>query len=373
MKKCSLFILFSFFTMSLAPQVSFSWGGRGHHTICEAATFLVKNKNLRDSLTQKPYMMGHLCNIPDFYWKSLGAEVGKLGNSTHFIDPEILGLKVKDIPTDYKEIVTKYTGSKNAFKDGTVFSIPTEFGSNWWRADQFYRRSIDLGKEWKKATPPANSKEEQDDNHPYNKAIYEFYVNAGVMGHFVGDNGQPFHCTADYDGWSAGHGGIHAYFEDSIVSAQPFTLTSKVVEQGLKLQKTATGKNKEALKKVPFLLEKSVVEKMRSLGAMSVEEIPKIYAMDPVKKASVEKGEKGMSLRTPAERAPAETVATQFSSLIINDMARSAALLAQLWDMAYVEIGEPKLNSYKSYRFPFTPDFVAPDYFDTKEPEKKDK
>jgi hypothetical protein len=193
------------------------------------------------------------------------------------------------------------------------------------------------------------------------------------MGHFVGDDGQPFHLTADYDGYKAGHGGIHAYFEDSIVGALPYNLMAQVVEEGQRLQKLSESKNKEDLKKVQFLREKTVIDKMKALGEISVQEIPAIYALDPVKKPSVEKSERGMSLRTPAEREPAETVAPKLEKMIVTEMARSAALLAQLWDEAYVKVGQPKLGAYKSFRFPFTPDFVPPDYFDVKDLDKKDK
>lgn len=371
--KTSLTKVILFFIALCFSLSSWSWGGRGHHTVCEAATFLVKNKALADSLRQKPYMMGHLCNIPDFYWKSLGPDIGKQGNPGHYLDPEILGLKIKEIPLDYKAIIAKYTGTKNAFKDGTVFSVPVEFGSNWWRADQFYRRAIALEKDWKAAVAPTNFKEEQDDSLPYNKAAYEFYVNIGVMGHFVGDDGQPFHATADHDGWAAGHGGIHAYYEEAVVAAQPYNLTAKVVEDGFLLQKMMTSKKKAERDLVPFLLENTVLEKMRALAVITNGEVQAIYALDPVKKPSVQKEEKGMSLRTPAEREPAETVAAKLQPTMVREMARSATLLAQIWDMAYEKVGSPKLAVYKSYKFPFTPDFVPPDYFDQKELEKKDK
>lgn len=343
-----------------------AWGGRGHHTVCEAAVFLVKEKGLLSSLQQKPHMMGHLCNIPDFYWKSLGAEISQQGNATHFVDMEILGLSFQNIPVDYKKIVDAYTGKKNAYSGKTIFSIPLDFGSNWWRADQFYRRAVQFGSALAKTPPPANKAEEQNDDLPYNKNAYEFYVSLGLMGHYLGDNGQPFHLTADYDGYGAGHGGIHAYFEDAVVGSLPYNLASKVVEKGKEIQNWALSKNKKEREKAPFLNKGSVIEKMKALGLLSFPVIQKIYSLDPVKKPSVDKKEKGMSLKTPAERAPASSVANKYEPLIITQMARSAALLAQLWDQAYVEAGRPQLGVYKSYRFPFTPDFVPPDYFDMK-------
>lgn len=339
-----------------------AWGGRGHHTICDAATYLVKDKNLRQFMQQKPQIMGHLCNIPDTHWKNLGSDVSKIGSPAHYVDVEILGIPFKDIPHDYKQIVETYTGKTDPTSGKTIRSIPTEFGSNWWRADQFFRRAVELGKTWKSVAPPANTKEEQSDDLPYNKIAYDFYVNLGLMGHFVGDNSQPFHLTIDYDGYKAGHGGIHAYYEDTVVSALSYKLLSKVVEEGKRLQKLANSKNKKAA----FLNEKTVIGKMKALGEISLSEVKSVFALDKVKKPSIQKSEKGMSLKTPAERLPAEEVAQKFEPLVVAQMGRSAALLAQLWDEAYVAVVKPPLGVYKSYKYPFTPDFVAPDYFDLK-------
>ena len=140
-----------FFLTLLITSTAHSWGGRCHHTICDAATFLVKDEGLRSFLITRPHMMGHLCNVPDYHWKNLGPDLGKLGNPAHYIDPEILGLDVGDIPTDYQKIIDLFTGAPNKFKEGTVFSIPSEFGSLWWRADQFYRRAVAEKVEWSKS------------------------------------------------------------------------------------------------------------------------------------------------------------------------------------------------------------------------------
>jgi hypothetical protein len=44
-------------------------------------------------------------------------------------------------------------------------------------------------------------------------------------------------------------------------------------------------------------------------------------------------------------------------------MARAAALLAKKWDEAYIAVGKPDLSKYQSYRYPFTPDYLKPDYY----------
>lgn len=352
--------LLMIFSIGLATSSVFAWGGRGHHTICDAAVYLVKEKGLKDYLQAKPHIMGHLCNIPDIYWRDLGPDVSRLGNSTHYVDLELLKMDPKDIPLDYKKIIADFTGKPNPIQEGaTITSIPNEFGSNWWRADQFYRRAVSLGEKWKAASAPGSSKDEQNETLPFNQIAYDFMVNLGIMGHFVGDNGQPFHSTVDYDGYKSGHGGIHAYYEESLVAALPVTLVMKVVEKGSQFRKRES--------KHSFLKEKTVLANMKALALVANEEIKAIYALDKIKTPSVLKNEKGMSIKTPAEREPAEKTVARFESLIVTDMARSAALLAKIWDDAYAEVGRPKLVAHKSYKYPLQPEFVAPDYFELKD------
>ena len=50
-------------------------------------------------------------------------------------------------------------------------------------------------------------------------------------------------------------------------------------------------------------------------------------------------------------------------------MARSSYLLAYFWDQAFKEIGEPKISGYRSYLYPYSVDFVKPDYYS--EPQKE--
>lgn len=344
----------------LGSTQAFAWGGRGHDTICRVASFLVKEKGLQDYLKNKPQMMGHVCNMPDFYWKSLGGDVSSLGNPTHFIDIEVIGKPVKDITTDYAQLMKEYTGTENKFtKDGTTIkSIPQEFGSSWWRVDQFMRIIAKLKDGFDKATPPANFKEEQNNTLPYNQLSYDMVIAMGLMGHFVGDNSQPFHTTADYDGYAVGHGGIHAYFEDSVVGEFDGDLDAMVLKAA------------RAMKNPSFLKPKTAIEKMKDLSVISNTEIPKLLKLDPIKKKSTLVKERGMSLKTAAEREPASVAFKKMKPMIVTQMARGAVLLASLWDEAYVSAGRPKVGAYKSYKYPFTVDFVAPDYITAEVPAK---
>lgn len=331
-----------------------AWGGRGHDSICQAAVYLVKNKELKDFLTMRPHTMGHLCNVPDIYWKSLGSEVSKLGNSTHFIDIELIGLSLEKIPLDYKQIVKEYTGSKNQFKEGTIFSIPTEFGSLWWRADQFYRNVVQLKSTFEGAEPPKNSKEEQDDKLAYNSAVYNMMVNMGLMGHYVADNAQPLHTTADYDGFKAGHGGIHSYYEEAVVAQLGEDLQYSITKNAQKIRKSNP----------KFLTEKTTIEKMRALALLTTKDLATVFKLDPVLKKSELQNKGGLEIKTGAQRKDAAAGLKVYKNIIVTQMARSSLLLANLWDEAYQLAGHPELQKYKSYRTPLTPDFIPPDYFE---------
>jgi hypothetical protein len=352
-------------SLLLVGQKSFAWGSRGHHTICAAAVFLVQDKNFKEFLRERPDTMGHLCNIPDIYWRSIPPEMTKEGNATHFFDSELVALPVKDFPLDYKQLITEYEGKKKADGEGIIRSFPHEFGSLWWRADQFYRRAVAEKDGLAKvpAPPPPGQRPEMDDNSPYSKAVYNFYVNLGLMGHFVGDDSQPLHITDDYDGYKKGHGGIHGYYEDYALSDIDGDLLSKVIKEAKKMR--------EASRKETFLKPGTVLERMKALAVLSYADIDAVLKADQLIKPSEQKEEHGMKLRTAAERPPIEKTIKKFEPLIIKHLARAAALLATLWDDAYKDAGLPNLKSYRSYKYPLEPDFVYPDYYEIKKEEPK--
>jgi hypothetical protein len=349
-----------FLLVFLFPVSLLAWGGRGHDAICVASSFLVKDKVLKEFLQSRSHVMGHLCNIPDTYWRSLPGDVNKVGSPAHFMDPEVLGLKINEVPLNFAELVRDYTGKENKMKEGAkIFSVPEELGSLWWRVDEFYRRISGLN--FKDSPPPDDKKLFQDDNYAFNSKVYEMWVYMGLMGHFVGDAGQPFHNTADYDGYGKGHGGIHGYYETDIVSLFGPELPEQIRQRAQKL------------KNVSFLKAPTPLEKMKELSIVSAKDIEKILKLDPVIKKSEAKSEKGMTLKTMAERKPAEVGHKLFASGILDEMARSSALLAQLWDEAYAAAGKPDLSKYRSYKYPFTPDFVRPDYVPAEKTENKQK
>jgi hypothetical protein len=178
-------------------------------------------------------------------------------------------------------------------------------------------------------------------------------VSLGLMGHFVGDTSQPLHTTANFDGWANGHGGLHAYYEDDVVSQFDGDLQALVLKEA------------RGIKTASFLKPGSVVEKMKRLSETSLSEFDQIFKLDPVITPSTVVNEKGLEIKTPAVRQSAAVGFKRMNKIIVKQLARSSLLLAQLWDQAYVEAGRPTLSASKLYKYPLTVEFIAPDYLPT--------
>ena len=346
-------LLFLTSLMIAAPQ-ALAWGGRGHDSICEVATYLVKNERLKEFVQFRPQVFGHLCNVPDIYWKSLPKEQTPFGNSAHYINAEAIGLKLSQVPLDFKALSEKYNGQPNLFeKKETIENVAKDVGSIWWRVDQLMGLAAKQAAIIKDAPLPSNKGEEQNEKLPYNSAIYNWMVNIGVMGHFVGDASMPFHNSSDHDGWYAGHGGIHSYYEDAVVGQFDGDLQSLILQRARELQKQP-GKT--------AFLKGSTLEKMQKLSESAAAEIPAVLAADPIIKKSIIKQVEGKEVRIAAERKSPKVGLVQFKKRIIDQMARSSLLLANLWDESYKNLGSPDLSAYRSYRYPFTPEFIGVDY-----------
>ncbi len=349
-KSSFLKFFFAFWVLTLACEKSFSWGGRGHHTICEAAAFLVQEKELKKFLQSRPQTMGHLCNIPDIQWRSEPGDVRTFGDPAHFIDPEIIGYTPKTIPLDLEKLKKDFTGTPNQLDTNEkIYSVPRQLGSVYWRVDQFMNILSSLKNNFSEAAVPRNKSEEQNVELVFNKTAYQFLTTAGIMGHYVADTAQPFHTTSDYDGYDSGHGGIHSYYEEALVAELDGDLLSKVLKKARTLNQPSWAKG-------------TTLEKMKAFSIAAYDDIPKLKKLDPIIKKSELKTEKGMKIKTAATRKEPAQVIKKFEPIIITHMSRAAWMLAHLWDEAYRSAGKPILSAYKSYQYPFKVDFIFPNY-----------
>ncbi|MCX7675360.1 MAG: hypothetical protein N2Z70_05960 [Bdellovibrionaceae bacterium] len=364
--------------VSFLPLTSWAWGLRGHAQICEAAVYLLQNRELKNFLLPRAHMMSHLCNIPDTYWKSLSGSVRKLGDPTHYIDPEVLGIPLDKMPLSWKDLNKRFLKKPNQWdKDQTLYDLNQNLGSVLWRIEQFQRLSAEAWKSaWtieKKESSHATQKSHrasktssestkperfspQGDEHPWVQAVYQAIVYAGLQGHFVGDAAQPFHTTADFDGYRVGHGGIHAYYEEELVAHLSPDWVARIVTRAESLREQWLKDKNSPLK------ASTVLEGSRRFLYLSHAEIPTVLERDECLEPSQEKDDQGMKIRVKAKRPPAIEAVKKWEDLLVKHMAYATVYLAYLWDEAFRPSSELSLETYRSFRYPHTVDFVAPDY-----------
>ncbi len=320
------------FSLAVSPSL-YGWGERGHHVICEVATRLVLNPDLAQFLQGRGHQAGHVCNIPDIHWRDLPAQT-KTGENSHFMNPESLGYTIGTVPTVFTAIASQ--------KQLSVEQVAIDLGSLWWRADQFFRRAQTSAEAAKLAALPQIT-ETQLVTHPYNKAVYQFFTDLFLLGHFAGDASMPYHNTSDYDGWANGRGGIHSFYESACVAAQDLGLVHEVFQIA----------EPERAQADPWT---NTVDKIRAVSLQAVADRATLEQLDVILTPSV------LATRTSAKRPPLAESAQRFRPLITKQLAHSAVLLAQLWDAAYEAGGKPNLKAYRSYHYPLNPDYVPPDY-----------
>lgn len=260
---------------------AYAWGERGHHTVCEVATKLMAGADPASAefarfMLSKGHMMGHVCNLPDISWRSLDVPDQTegtildptMGNNCHFINPENFGYVRSDGSPDTIHVPLNYADvekTADGFKKGKQTAHDVS-GSNWWRTQQLYSLAITQGTvavshiesliRLKAAYQVAFGEMSADEKaklrapltdelgackdratckglisqatDSVNDSLRQMLIAMGIMGHFVGDAGQPYHNSANYNGQKNGHVGIHSFYETELVDQIPASLQSEV-------------------------------------------------------------------------------------------------------------------------------------------------
>lgn len=313
--------LILFLAITFASPAVHPWGGRGHLVVCEAAIHLQEDQAYREALLSRLHHLGHACVVPDIQWRGIKGS-RRIGNSTHFINPDVAGATIAETPTNYQRAVLKLSAESKRL----------EFGSNWWRAEQFYRRAQVLGLQFPRKTPPVGA-QRYDQKNPFNSHASSWISELGLLGHFVADNGQPLHVVGDYDGVDAGLAGLHDRYENEQLNQIGPELLQKVVERARSLIKTED----------TYLRQADKLEALKQLAKAGAQEFPKLVLLQ-------------------RELAKKSSTIEEIHRLQIEQLARSAALLAIWWSELFVSAGRPALQLAGSAGFPFLIPYVAPDY-----------
>jgi hypothetical protein len=350
MRLVGCFFAFLFLSQS---SMALAWGERGHHLICEISTRLVSEPELQKFLLRRGDTLGHVCNLPDISWRGLGA-ISQSGNAAHFMNPEQANISIDQAPTNFMNYLSLLKTNDSLAKKAD------QLGSLWWRAQQFYNEAVVAGKN-AGLSPLPTPEQAQDATAPYNKSIYTFLHRLGLMGHFVGDASMPLHNTVDYDGWQIGHGGLHSFYETDCVSSFDSGLAQEVATAAKALREDRSAA--ELPKQTRSLDTASVVELVKVVSLASFKEKSKmIDADDLIEKSSISTGSDGQSTKIFAKRHPLAQACAAFRPLIVQQMARSVALMSRLMDRAYIEAGRPNLNAYKAYTYPIDIEFAPLNY-----------
>jgi hypothetical protein len=338
LKKFGLGLIF----LCLFGTRAYGWGEVGHHAICGVATKLVQQESLQRFLKSRPHIMGHLCNLADISWKSKPDT--KIGEATHFIDPENIDQTPASISADYASVSRTF---KNYFSKrlGRTIHLGDDVGSLWWRGQQFFDQARNAGRDPREADAT--------------NRVYNMMVAMGLLGHFVGDASQSLHNTANYDGYDNGHGGLHSFYETAVVNELSFLDLAGETLPDIQTQVYVEAQRIRGSSEVQKILEKTTTaEVMKALSEKSWEDLSRLYELDHIEApSSMINGQK-----TPAKRKPAKDVATVFRPIAIHQLAIASVVLANLWDRIMNDVGPLPLDQYRSYRYPLDVDFVSPNY-----------
>lgn len=351
-------------TMSLTtPVTTLAWGERGHDIVTRVAVRLLASRiatgtPLANQFGRKEFMLGHLSNVPDIVWRNQGDAIEKVNAPTHFLDLEYVApeLRLDAIPKTPGLALARMKELCAAPPKGYVCparpgSTPDESsaGTAPWRVGQLYRMTVESLK-------AANAGGRID-----SAAVDRAFLTAGIMSHFVGDLGNPYHATRNYDGWETGQGGIHGYFEGALVSSYRLSLDQEVFDAAL------AGRGLErTLRGVPAAdrarVSRDPVALAMALALDSHGRLETANAID-LKFAVTARSSAGPDgKRVSAERRDPSELRAKFHDLSVERLATAAEVLAHLWHAAWVEAGKPDFKGYQSWAYPVGPDFIAPDY-----------
>lgn len=340
----------------ILSALCFGWGERGHHVIARAAAVSVLEgaklpageealyKSFRDFFRQKSIQLGNLSNIPDNSWRSMDALTGKLNAPTHYADTDMWTVNFDEIPLDYPAALKKFHG-KPSLIDGKPVDL-FDAGTLYWRAQELWELTK-AGFLKAKALEPGSK--------DFKAAVREALVNAGLLAHFIGDASMPYHHATDYDGYNAGNGGLHEYFETEALYHAPADF-ELAVHNGVAAQYVKFGVD-EKMKKGGARAAAYVTREMGRQSYGKILEMQKLDDAFILERSAVTDGK-----RRAAKRKPAEDAWAAFRPMITDQTALSAAVLAALWRKAWEEGGKPDLSQAFFWDYTHKPDFVPPAY-----------
>ncbi|MDZ4678038.1 MAG: S1/P1 nuclease [Oligoflexia bacterium] len=282
-------------------SVSWGWGRTGHEVVEVVAAQIMPASPLARLLKSNLTNIQQISMVPDIYWKHGTTPPNKLEGQSHFFNFDFYHPQGGAPQLNISYYLEKF---------GRAAIL--EHGSAPWRVGQLTGVLVRAMKR------PQVSPDE----------VIQI---AATLGHYIGDLGNPLHCTLDYDGVAAGVKGLHSYFETKTIN-EYFTEAQ--------LRELVTQASVPMFNSMPD--EISPVEIGLGMAIASYESAQPLLAMASKLKLTPE-----LSQRS--------------KPLIVKTLATSAATLAKVWHEAWVLAGQPDFNTAHIERVQF-PEWVPVNY-----------
>ncbi len=404
---------FLLLTVSIATLLAsnvYAWGERGHFIIGHTAARLFETQPTKTDqeklgifFSSRAIMFGHLSNIPDISWRDpRHPNVVRANDPNHHFDVEyILGKpthlaeylnRIRHIEPNLAKFLKKYKNQPNALNPAKKVNMHS-LGSAPFRTEQIFNEMVSAfrcakSKEVASDKSRPNESWRTHDAFQYDKVAREHFQEplkggeytcthktsrledlaaavelGGIMSHYVGDLAQPFHVSADYDGWATGHGGIHAYFEtyllqylDENLSAEVLKAAQDPQQQKMILEqldlKTA---DHTRVSTIMFHLIADSYSKRKEFYQADDRVVLKLGSKFPLGVRRTKHGHPAIrrDFRDPIAQAA-------YRPPIVKRLTVASYLLYKLWYRAWVEGGRPDVHdaSYISMPYPLDVPFI---------------
>ena len=294
-------ILISVIALSVTmTSQGWAWGTKGHTTIETVAVSILPDSPLSHLLKNNINSVRFLAMTPDLQWKH-GPHAQPLEGQAHFFQMEYYSPHGEPLNPDINFYLQKSGGLPALLKQGTA---P-------WRMEQMAQLLIKVLR--KPQVGPV-----------------EVVQVAATLGHYVGDLGNPLHVDADYDGAGIGQTGLHSFFESLSVNAYPDQELFPAVTNAANIMAA----------RLPNIIPPISV-------AFNLARAASRQAPDVLDNAKA--------------LGQTQDLQSRFRPIIVTTLAMSSAMLAKLWNEAYVVAGSPQLDTHNFGRVA-VPDWVPVSY-----------
>lgn len=336
--------------------------------IAESAALLLENaEHPKEGLESPPnwggwgafisrhrFELGYYSIIPDSHYRSRDGNDGKTEAPCHFFDID-LAIKGPFRLDHWASLEKQIDAFPVGFDDAQSHLAqhqedPIKLGTSPWRTEQMMDR---IWKKLKNVKSGAGKYQSGKTSKDDARALYDALPEIGVLSHYTGDAAMPHHSTVDWNGFQAGHGGIHFYFENECVDASEPGLSSRVLALATKNKdKWLKHWRADQLRPAKIMLE------MYADSAIDIEPVLAIDKKSVAKKLST-KGKAGEN----ALRKDPKLACKYFEPLVTERLAKATVLTAALWKWVLpggVSFSGP--TPLKFSDFEFYTDYIQPDY-----------